>query len=553
MTGRRPQHLERRHGVYYFRAYIPAALQPVVGRAELRHSLRTRNPTYARSAALAGAYEFAKLCERLRGMTDPTDIVIRAAVRAFAERLLAKAEPPPSFDGLTQETDKDFTRDMVEENIIDLREAVKADIYDDKIDDRLRNAANIIAGPAANLARENGFRLEELAEGPRLMLLQGVARALIEDRNQYLHRLDDRLTPYLAKDPLFADATVTDRSRSPSGSMAFEDAVSAYIQTKANIVWTKRTEEENRRILRLATEHFGATTPIATISRDQLRGFRDQLLTWRRKPPSSAPLATLVGAKAPAHISAITAAKYFGYLTAAFRHWADEGLLEHSPVGRLSVKVPKGKKSGARMPFGDSDLQTLFSSPMYVGCQGPFRRMTPGAEIIKDGYYWIPLVGALSGMRVSEIVQLALEDADLTGDVPALTVKGDVALGQSVKSDAGWRRVPIHRRLLSLGFDKFIEARCKSPSSARIFADVKISKTGGSGGEFSRWFGRRLGDIGLAQPELVFHSFRHRFIDELREAGTPPYVIKAIIGHEGGDTTDRYGTKARALSAKSES
>ena len=51
------------------------------------------------------------------------------------------------------------------------------------------------------------------------------------------------------------------------------------------------------------------------------------------------------------------------------------------------------------------------------------------------------------------------------------------------------------------------------------FYDMPFSKTGG-GGEFSKWFGRRMRDLGLGRPGLVFHSFRHRFIDELREIGT---------------------------------
>ena len=104
------------------------------------------------------------------------------------------------------------------------------------------------------------------------------------------------------------------------------------------------------------------------------------------------------------------------------------------------------------------------------------------------------------------------------------------------------RDVPSHRRLLALGFGEFVAARKSEAATGRLFFDVTLAETGGGGGEFSKWFGRHTRKIGLYREGLVFHSFRHRFIDALRENSEPSYVIKTIVGHEGGDVTSGYGT-----------
>jgi len=229
-------------------------------------------------------------------------------------------------------------------------------------------------------------------------------------------------------------------------------------------------------------------------------------------------------------------------VTAAFAFWAAEGYIDATPAQNLRVQTPKNQKLTEREPFSDADLKVLFSSPLFTSCAGKLRRMTPGDEVLRDGFYWIPLIGALSGMRVTEIVQLTLADAVTDGEVPIFKVRGDKAHGQSVKSEAGLRDVPIHCRLLELGFGEFVDARKSDASGGRLFSDVTLAETGGGGGEFSKWFGRQTRKIGLYRPGLVFHSFRHRFIDALRENSEPSYVIKTIVGHEGGDVTSGYGT-----------
>jgi hypothetical protein len=115
-----------------------------------------------------------------------------------------------------------------------------------------------------------------------------------------------------------------------------------------------------------------------------VRAFRDALVKLRFKGLAHAPFDELIGETEQGAVNRKTSQKYFRYFVAACNWWIEEGLMQSSPVGNVTVAVPKGKKSGERVAFTPADLKTLFSSPMYVGCQGPARRMKPGPKKIRD-------------------------------------------------------------------------------------------------------------------------------------------------------------------------
>jgi integrase len=187
---------------------------------------------------------------------------------------------------------------------------------------------------------------------------------------------------------------------------------------------------------------------------------------------------------------------------------------------------------------------------MFAGCLNQAKRHKPGSKIFRDGYYWIPLIAALSGMRITEIVQLATTDVDADSDGHVFRVRGDAALNQSLKTSSSWRPIPVHRRLVELGLLDYVAKRAQDTDDHRLFANLPVAGTGGAGGEFSKWFGRYLHRIELKKTGLVFHSFRHGFADALREVSAPGYVVKDLLGHSSSDVTSGYGTKTTMATAR---
>jgi integrase len=549
MAARRPVNLTRRQGVYYFRGFIPKAVHSSAQRREVRISLRTHDADIARARLQPVALAFNSLCDQVRLMMQAhaPDQDIFNAVQSFGRALIANASPPPAFAGAYADYDRDRVVSCLSTELLTLETAIASgNLAPDPIDEDVlpypmetplkethRYARRIVADHFPAGVSPERFNL----------LCAGIARAQFEERKHFRRRLEDPFAPLNISDPLFATTPPVTSSGAEAGP-TFEHAVAIYMKAKAGVVWTKRTQEENRRILRLASEHFGPDTPITAITLDNARALRDSVIAWRKKPSPTASLLDISDAPASSRISAKSAAKYFGYVSAAFAHWTNEGYLEKSPVGKLAIHIPHQTQASARTPFAPSELNALFSSPLFTGCAGPQRRTKPGQSVIRDGLYWALLIAPLSGLRITEIVQLALNDIDFSDEVPAFRIKADVTLGQAVKSDAGWRRVPVHRRLIELGFKDFVTARQTASKSGRLLHDIHISNTGGSGGELSKLFGRILHRLELKRPGLVFHSFRHGFVDALREVNAPEYVIRRIVGHASGNVTDGYGSGA---------
>lgn len=537
MAGRRQSHLERRSGVYYVRLPVPRDLQVVIGRAEVRRSLGTRHSQHASRLAYKAALAFQDLCGSIRLMPIATEEAIRERLDAFFASLVATAPFAPAFSGKSQQDDREYLFDMADELITGLRSLIAQNAYEDSDSDPSGMAANRVRRAVTPIAEDLVGRGFKLTDDQMRFLSQGVARALVEEQRLFQQRLQDPLQTWTPEDPYFAAVGRAPKPVEPSDSSetTVDQAVSAYIGAKAGVNWTARTELEQRRVLRWVSEHFGAETVISALTKGEVRSFRNALVALRFKPEPNAPFAEIGAAEGERRISAKTAKKYFEYFSSACRWWVDDGLLAASPVGNITVAVPKGKKSGERDVFSAADLSKLFTSPMYTGCKGPLRRMRRGSHLIKDDYYFVPLVGALSGMRLGEIIQLGLDDVVWDQPVSVMRVRASQETGGTVKSDAGWRDVPIHRRLLEIGFPEFVIERQKAKAHARIFSSIPFGSDGSASGEYSRWFGRRMTELGLKRQGLVFHSFRGTFSGALINADAPLHIVKAIVGHELND------------------
>ncbi|OYW59615.1 MAG: hypothetical protein B7Z31_05510 [Rhodobacterales bacterium 12-65-15] len=201
-------------------------------------------------------------------------------------------------------------------------------------------------------------------------------------------------------------------------------------------------------------------------------------------------------------------------------------------------KGPKGKD---RLPYSTKQLTAIFSSPIYTGCKSESRRSTPGLSIIRDGKYWIPLVAVYSGLRLGEIVQLLYKDIRTQDGIMYFDItKDDDDEGddKQIKTQSSYRSVPVHKRLLELGF---LDHVSNAPSDGRIFADIDQGQDGYYSHNFSKFWGRYVRQIGVFEAKTAFHSFRHNFKDALTNAGVSEVISKALMGHSEGSVHSSYG------------
>jgi integrase len=149
------------------------------------------------------------------------------------------------------------------------------------------------------------------------------------------------------------------------------------------------------------------------------------------------------------------------------------------------------------------------------------------------------LLGMFTGARLNEICQLDIADVQQDGGIWFLNITDEGNDTKSVKSQAGRRNVPLHAELIRLGFLDFVESR---KSGARLFPDYKFITNGGYGRNLSRWCNDVfLPKLGIKQPGLVFHSFRHTVVTRLSQADVPEPIIQCLVGHaRSGVTQEVY-------------
>lgn len=155
----------------------------------------------------------------------------------------------------------------------------------------------------------------------------------------------------------------------------------------------------------------------------------------------------------------------------------------------------------ARKPFDEADLKIIFD-PINYGS-----RKTPHD-------FWIPLIAAFGGMRLSEISQLYVNDVIYKHEVWTFNINKDTK-DKKLKTRTSKRLVPIHPTLIDLGFLDYVDDVKKS-GKERLFPNLKKS-TYGYGRSPGRNFASYMDSIGISDSEKVFHSFRHTFANTLKK------------------------------------
>ena len=188
-----------------------------------------------------------------------------------------------------------------------------------------------------------------------------------------------------------------------------------------------------------------------------------------------------------------------------------------------------------RDAFSDEDLMNLFESKDYI--QGIHS---------SPSRFWIPLLGLFTGARENELCQLYKSDVyqDVASGVWVIDINEN-SKDKKLKKPSHKRIIPIHKKLIGLGFIEFTE----SVQAERLFEDLPYLRDG-YGDKFSKWFNRtyrKRCNVGqLPDEKKNFHSFRHTVITQLRNVHNIDKSVTAkLVGQQPSDPneTDRYTKK----------
>lgn len=180
--------------------------------------------------------------------------------------------------------------------------------------------------------------------------------------------------------------------------------------------------------------------------------------------------------------------------------------------------------------------------------------------------YWIPLICLYQGTRVAEASQLYTSDFSVLGGVHCVSFINDEPENpkdkdedaqrkrkitaptpeayRRLKNQASRRVVPLHPKLIELGFLEFVEKlKASSTSPVHLFQGLPWSEDSLFGRAPSRYMRGLLEVAGIAVPRRkVPHSLRSNFHQALDDTMLDSDRQKRLLGHATGNMKDeRYG------------
>lgn len=187
-----------------------------------------------------------------------------------------------------------------------------------------------------------------------------------------------------------------------------------------------------------------------------------------------------------------------------------------------------------RKPVSPEQMRALFSGELFQTYRLPTARNAG-----RDAAYWLPIMGAYTGARITELAQLLVTDLRQEQGHWVLSIDATEEW-QSVKNRPSRRVIPLHPELVRLGLPDYAAA-LKAAGHTRLFPLVPVSEVNNAGGAFSSWFSKLKTAAGWGR-ETTFHSFRHTVETKLRRAEAYPMHIDAYVGHkhEGGEGARTY-------------
>jgi integrase len=208
-------------------------------------------------------------------------------------------------------------------------------------------------------------------------------------------------------------------------------------------------------------------------------------------------------------------------------------------MAAMYLNIDRDKRT--RIPFTSDQLKTIFNSPMFDSCAGAKREHKRGSVKVRDWRYWIPWIGLYTGARLGEIAQLLTADVRMIHETWIFHVTREGAGSKSVKNAGSERVVPMHRKLIDLGFLEY-HANMTARGHQNLFPEIEPDGRGFMSGMPSAFFNDYFRDIGVKLDKSVnFHSFRHGIADAFRRAGYMDEQFNMLLGHTKATTTGRYG------------
>ena len=305
------------------------------------------------------------------------------------------------------------------------------------------------------------------------------------------------------------------RPRKDEKTVSLSDMIRKYFEEiETTGAQQRKTIAENQAIFQVLVELL--KNPAAeTIGLQEATAFKSALLRLPSNRDKGATagksIAELLRMKHSKTMSNSSVNKYLRRVSALFAWGKRHGFTNDNPFTGLAIRS-KVLPHQIRLRFAVEEIQRLLDPA----------NLPPDAR--RSYQYWLPWLGLYTGARLEELCQLHLEDIRQERGLWVLDINAKDE--KRVKTLSSERLIPVHPRLIELGFLSHVEG-LQRKGAERLFPELKYRRDG-YGQTASNWFSRYRQRLGIDKP---FHSLRHTFVDELHQLGEDHKKIAALVGH----------------------
>lgn len=374
-----------------------------------------------------------------------------------------------------------------------------------------------------------------------------VRRGLLEITHRRLDRYQDR-----------HDRTFFDKLFDPAArrSTSFRQLKDVYLAEKAeqfdaNDVSKKRLDKITA-IADCLCEIIGESTPVEKIDDDHMQRARRLLAKCPTNRLKLYPKLSLQDAieraakQGKPTLSPITQSVYLDVLRDILKVGLRKKLIASNPAVDLRPlkkdNVPADQK---RFPWSNDQLKGFFEGKFYRSCAPGVPN--PYDKPDRSWRFWLPLIMLFTGARPNEIAQLHVADVRKTPkDVWFLDCNECDEDGKSLKTPKSKRRVPLHPKLIQIGFLAFVDKRRTSvgENGPRLFYELKPNRYNNHA-----WYAAKRLNEAFIPAEIVLderqslYSLRHNVRDALRRVSASDEALSAIAGWapNGKPVSSAYG------------
>lgn len=513
---------------YCFRLSVPRDINRVIGRTELRLSLRTGSLREAKSRGRILAAVFGQLFTRVRrmreeGLSEHTIKDLANKYRANAYRSFLDSElsifGPHQLEAATPH--EQATDGFLQENAEATRE-LQLQLYTDDYGDKC------IESNVAEALRERGIKEIKKGSPDWKRLYREFLRAELRIFEMFKKC-------YLGDFSSIEELADLEKGKGDSSTLLNKVIENYWAENESAGNWADRTKNDYQTSTNLIKRILG-NAPIHHIDYQVMRDFKETLsklpafLNAERYRGKS--INEILKMKIEKRLSISTINKHLIFAIGLFNYAVSNKYIEKNPA--VGLLIPQKKKGKRREAFSHDDLVKIFCSEEYINDRHnrPYK-------------FWLPILGLFTGCRIEELCQLYIENVKEDDGIWFLDISEEVyeneeggSVIRKVKTQQSNRLVPLHPVLVMLQFPEYVKS-LKENGHERVFPELNKIQHRYSHHP-SQWFSTFRKKCGITEKKKTFYSFRHTFITHLVLKQVGERMRHQVEGHLLNDITQEY-------------